>query len=246
MAHNQNAPKGWHSRGYLPHFDGVSLIQSVTFRLADSVPSEVVDAWKRELCWEDTFHAESPEARELRQRIAAYEDSGHGECHLRRREIASLVQDALLHFDGERYRLHVWCVMPNHVHVLVSTGVLPGSAGILPARDANGAQDARAPGFRSLGNIVHSWKSYTALQANRILGRHDVPFWQPDFFDRFIRDENHFHAAVAYIHDNPVKARLCARPEDWPWSSAHPGARASCPHGLHPDNGAQDASAPGI
>src|ERR1043165_5576849 len=94
---------GWHTRGYLPHFDSTAVVQAVTFRLADSLPSEVIDEWKRELKWEDTFHSDSPEARELRRRIAAYEDSGHGKCWLRRPEIAKLVQDALLHFDGERY-----------------------------------------------------------------------------------------------------------------------------------------------
>jgi REP element-mobilizing transposase RayT len=62
-------------------------------------------------------------------------------------------------------------------------------------------------------------KSYTSQQANRILGRQG-PFWHPDYSDRYIRNQEHYQDEVAYIENNPMKAGLCARPEDWPWSSA--------------------------
>ena len=87
-------PKGWHSRGYLPHFDSPETVQFVTFRLADSLPQAVLAAMKQD--HEMTLALD----REL--------DHCRGECWLRRHEIASLVQDALLHFDGERYRLLGW------------------------------------------------------------------------------------------------------------------------------------------
>jgi putative transposase len=98
-------PKGWHSRGYLPHFDSPETVQFVTFRLADSLPAAVAEALGHR---EDNVH-----------RIERELDAGLGACWLGKPEIASLVQDALLHFDGERYRLIAWCLMPNHVHVVI-------------------------------------------------------------------------------------------------------------------------------
>ena len=95
--------KGWHSRGYLPHLDSPELIQAVTFRLADAVPKDVIERWKREL---EQATSESPEQeRILREHIARFEDAGHGACHLRNPSYASILQNALLHFDGDRYRL---------------------------------------------------------------------------------------------------------------------------------------------
>jgi len=95
-----------------------------------------------------------------------------------------------------RYHLLAWVVMPNHVHVLIE--VIQGYP---------------------LGDVIHSWKSFTAKQANKILGKTGA-FWQRDYFDRFIRDEAHFANVVNYIHHNPVKAGLVRRAEDWPFSSA--------------------------
>jgi hypothetical protein len=97
-------PKGWHSRGYLPHFDSPETIQFVTFRLADSLPRAVIESLR------------------LRgQSLQAFDqnlDVGLGACWLREPKIASLVEGALLYADGERYRLLAWCLMPEHVHVV--------------------------------------------------------------------------------------------------------------------------------
>lgn len=131
-----------------------------------------------------------------RQRFEAFLDAGHGESLLESPRIGAIVQNALLHFDGDRYRLHAWCVMPNHVHVLFTP--LEGHA---------------------LSSIVHSWKSYTAKAINVVLGR-DGRLWFEEYFDRAIRDEEHFWAARVYIEENPVKAGLCLIPVDWPLSSA--------------------------
>ncbi len=191
--------KGWYSRGYLPHFDAARTYQSITFRLHDSVPAEVIARWKAELHWTEQTKPDSKEAIELRKRIEKYEDSGHGACYLHDERIAALVVQALKHFDGERYHLIAWCVMPNHVHVLIQ----------------------QAAGH-SLPKIIHSWKSYTAHEANKLLGR-SGDFWMPDYFDRFIRDQKHFDAVVEYIHQNPFKAGLVPAPEEWPWSSATAG-----------------------
>jgi REP element-mobilizing transposase RayT len=180
----------WYSRGYLPHFDCDGAIQSVTFRLADSLPNHVRTGLEEQLRGDPKMELER------RRQIEAHLDAGYGACSLADARIAQLVEDALLHFDGARYSLISWVVMPNHVHVVVA----PNS------------------GF-SLGTIVHSWKSFTANRANRILAR-TGPFWQAEYFDRYIRDETHLKRVRAYIHENPVKAGLAKEPTAWRWSSA--------------------------
>src|SRR5262249_9442737 len=128
-------------------------------------------------------------------------DQGHGSLALAQPLIAGLVERALLHFDGDRYRLHAWCVMPNHVHTLST-----------PMRDC------------TLSAIAHTWKSFTSKKALALLGR-DPPFWAPEYFDRAIRDENHYLNAMGYIAMNPVKASLCSRPGEWRFSSAWEGRK---------------------
>lgn len=184
-------PAGWHSRGYLPHFDAGEVFQSITFRLHDSMPQELLAKWREELT------RESDEIEDaLRWRIEAYLDQGYGACHLADDRIASMMQNALLHFDGERYRLSAWVLMPNHVHLLAAP--LAG---------------------HSLSSMMHSIKSYTAQQANKILQR-DGRFWFEDYFDRYIRNAKHFENAVAYIESNPVRAGLCNSPTEWQFGSA--------------------------
>lgn len=120
--------------------------------------------------------------------------------------VARLVEDALLHFHGERYALHAWCVMPDHVHVLVT-----------PLHDW------------SLERILHSWKSFTANEVNRMLHRKGT-FWQPESFDHLVRSNEAFESFVAYIEANPVAAGLCSDPSAWQFSSA----RHRCGVGFQP------------
>ena len=190
------ASKGWHYRGYLPHFDK-EIIQLVTFRPHDSVPSERLERWRDELDWKQGLAATSEQAVELRRRIERYEDAGHGCCWLARPIVASMVQGALRYYDGVRYGLVAWCVMPNHVHVLFRV----------------------VEGF-GLSDVVHNWKSFTAHEANKLLRRKGV-FWLNDYHDRYIRDDEHYRNAINYIHNNPVKAGLVATPEQWLYSSAY-------------------------
>jgi len=183
---------GWHSRGYIPHFDGRELPQFITHHLTDSMPRSVLARWKQELA--QTPHDESKII--LHRRIERYLDQGYGNAWLKDHRIANMVQNSLLHFDGTRYKLSAWVVMPNHVHFLLT-------------RAAN----------EELSRILHSFKSYTSHEANKML-RRSGQFWFEEYFDRYIRDAKHFAATVRYIENNPVKAKLCARPEDWPFSSA--------------------------
>jgi REP element-mobilizing transposase RayT len=183
---------GWYSRGYLPHFDIEAKTQTMTFRLFDSMPQEVLELWRQEL----VSLPRKEHDLERRKRIDAYLDQGQGSCYLQDDRLAEIVQNALLHFDGERYALHAWVVMPNHVHTMFTPQV----------------------GW-ALSQIAHSWKSYTANECNKVLKRKGE-FWQPEPFDRYIRNERHYANAVRYIEENPVKAGLCKAPEDWRWSSA--------------------------
>jgi REP element-mobilizing transposase RayT len=123
------------------------------------------------------------------ERIEAYLDTGSGECHLTNPQIAQLVVDALRYFDKQRYKLFAWCLMPNHVHVVL-----------------------RPFAEHKLSYILHSWKSFTAKSANQLLGREGA-FWQREYYDHLIRDEEDFYRVVQYIADNPARAGL----KDWPW-----------------------------
>ncbi len=209
----------WRSRGYLPHLDQPGLVQAITFRLVDSVPEKIVMGWVLELGLADGGNGDAgretkgeaggtpavpggtgfPKLKrevELRKRLATYEDAGHGKCWLGQARVAEMVQGALQHFDGARYRMLAWCVMPNHVHVLIES----------------------MPGW-PLANVVHAWKSFSANRANELLGRTGA-FWFRDYYDRYIRDARHFAKAMDYIEQNPVKAGLVAMPKLWPFSSA--------------------------
>ena len=167
------------------------MTQFITFRLADSMPQSVLETWRNDLNTGAITDAG------LRKRIEIYLDQNCGECWLSDERIADLVQNALLHLDGKKYRLIAWVIMPNHVHFLIQTHT----------------------GF-TLAEIMQSIKSYTAHEANKLLGRKGH-FWLKEYFDRYIRDGRHYGATVRYIEENPVKARLCKKPEDWKFSSAY-------------------------
>jgi REP element-mobilizing transposase RayT len=169
---------GWHSRGYLPHFDGIVIPQFITLHLADSVPKEVIERWKRQL---DTRDSASDKML-LLSRIEKYADQGYGEAYLKDHRLAEMVQDTLLKDDGKRYRLSAWVVMPNHVHLLLT----------------------RFDKYM-LSDIMQSFKSITSHKANKALHR-SGQFWMLEYFDRYIRNEKHYKKTVEYIEDNPVKA----------------------------------------
>jgi REP element-mobilizing transposase RayT len=183
---------GWRSRGYLPHFDGIAIPQFITINLADAIPRKVIERWREEL----KLLKLEEERVLLQRRIEKYLDMGYGESLLKHNSVAKMVQDSLFKFDGERYRLFAWVVMPNHVHTLM----------------------ARFEGYE-LSDIFHSFKSYTAHEANKMLDR-SGQFWLEDYFDRYIRNAEHFQTTVRYIENNPVKARLCEKTSDWRFSSA--------------------------
>ena len=200
--------RGWHERGYLPHCDKPGLIQFVTFRLWDSMPASRRGEWEyllaisrsnapRSVAQDETPHsgARSIASREQRIKLENYLDRGLGECFLRDLRIAALTESAMLHHHGQRLKMLAWVVMPNHVHALIEVGRVP------------------------LSKVVQNWKSIVAVEANKLLGR-TGRFWQPEYWDHYMRDAEQTLKAVRYIENNPVKAKLCRGPEDWPFSSA--------------------------
>jgi REP element-mobilizing transposase RayT len=195
-----NGFKGWHERGYLPHCDRPGLVQFITFRLFDSLPASQRGEWEHLLKLDTRSDAprsgaQSIALREQRIKLEEYLDRGLGECFLRDPRIAALTETAMLHHHGRRFQILAWIIMPNHIHALLEIGQVP------------------------LSKIVQNWKSLVAVEGNKLLGRIGR-FWQPEYWDRFMRDEEQRHKAIRYIENNPVKANLCRIPEEWPFSSA--------------------------
>src|SRR5205085_2241212 len=116
LRHHDLKLAGWHSRGYLPHFDGREIPQFITCRLFDSVPNAVLKKWKREL---DLAESKADQVT-LQRRIERYLDQGYGEALLRHHRIAQLVEGDLLSFDGRSCHLSAWVVMLNHIHFLAT------------------------------------------------------------------------------------------------------------------------------
>jgi REP element-mobilizing transposase RayT len=186
------------SRGRLPHWELESGLYFVTFRLGDSLPKETLEGIKERarvlLAWQRFGRKLSPGeenivARYSPRKIEEYLAAGRGGCYLQDHRVATLVADALRFWDGQRYRLLAWCLMPNHVHVVF-----------------------RALGEWALDEILKSWKSYTARMANRVLGRSGT-FWQREYYDHLIRDAGELQRAVDYVKNNPLKVGLTA----WEW-----------------------------
>jgi putative DNA methylase len=170
--------KGYYRRGekHPPHLDEPGLIQHVTFRLAGSLPASRLAELK------ESLGSQRITAEQYREELEAELDKGHGPDWLRQPAVADIVQKALEHFDGQRYDLLAWNIMPNHVHVLF----------------------APRAGYR-LPDILHSWKSFTAKECNRLLNRRG-PFWQDDYFDRYIRDDDDYWRTTEYVLNNGGRA----------------------------------------
>ncbi|MGO8756655.1 MAG: transposase [Terracidiphilus sp.] len=185
-------------RGRLPHWEKDAGLYFVTFHLADSLPlhvlGKIVERQRLLLAANRAGAHLLPDHKTLidefsPKKVEEYFDRGIGGCALRDPRIGEMVANALLFWHGTRYRLLAWCVMPNHVHVILS--LFPG---------------------HELADVVRSWKSYTARRANRILGRTGT-FWQREYYDRLIRKEGELDRAVQYVLSNPERAGL----RDWKW-----------------------------
>lgn len=175
----------------LPHWQQDEATFFVTFRLADSIPrARLAPLEAARAAWLQLHPKPSSPEQELdyhrlfTRQIETWLDNGEGECPLRDPKLAAVVAGRLEHFKDERYVLHAWVVMPNHVHALFSL-----------------------TGGNRLEDVVHGWKSVASHKINRLLGRTGT-LWQRDYFDRLIRSRKHFDYCVNYIRENPEKACL--------------------------------------
>ena len=185
-----------------PHWSQAGAIAFITFRTADSIPKEVLDRWEREKA--DWLHRHNiatdqhwskilPELDEkLRHAFAKhfnrcredFLDNCHGACVLKQPALAKIVADSLLHFDGDRYRMGDFVVMPNHAHLL-----------------------AAFASEESMLTQCDSWMHYTAFQINKQLGRKGK-FWQQEPFDHLVRSLQQYEYLRKYIRENGSKAGL--------------------------------------
>lgn len=176
---------------HLPHWQLDSGFYFVTWRLADSLPQTKLHAWMDEKRAWLKLHPR-PWDRETQieyrdrfpSRIEDWLDSGYGSCLLRETQCATIVSDAIRYFDGERYDVASFVVMPNHVHVLL-----------------------QLRGTHQIQTVIGRLKSYTALQINRKLSR-EGPLWQQENWDRILRGAADLSRCFQYIKANPSKAGL--------------------------------------
>lgn len=175
----------------LPHWQQRGATFFVTYRLADSIPKELMDRWMEEKAkwiaehpqpWDEATEAEFH--RIFTARIDRLMDRGHGVCVLREGRCRMILAESFASFEGVRYVMHSWVAMPNHVHLLFTL-----------------AEDVK------LETMVGGWKKFTARNINGYLGKNGA-LWQKDYFDRLIRDWGHFAKVARYIRANPKKAGL--------------------------------------
>ena len=179
------------THNHLPHWQQDQATYFLTFRLGDSMPADLLKQWKLERDHWIQNHPKpwSPETeaeyhKNFSSRIDHHLDQGHGSCLFRDAENAGIVAGAIRHFDQSRYLLHAWVIMPNHVHLLLTLCE-----------------------SESLARIVASWKRFSAVKIHQQT-RNSGTLWQKDYFDRMIRDWDHFMNVARYIRRNPQKAKL--------------------------------------
>ncbi len=185
------------SRTLLPHWQQGGRTYFITWRTADSIPAALVRQWKadedawlhgHQTCAAQVHELPADQRREYHERFSKpwqeYLDQGHGECLLKHAAVREVVAGALQHFDGDRYHLGDFVLMPNHVHVLVT-----------PAE----GQDMK--------KLCFSWKRFSSGEINRRLGRQGE-FWQPESFDHIVRHQASLQKLQRYIAENPRKAGL--------------------------------------
>ena len=212
-------------RGRLPHWFVPGAAHFVTWRLAETLPIKAILRLREKKAQLLKRPAQDRSIIEHHRRIhkllfADYDrllDTSSTRLWLRDAAAATIIRDNLLHHDGQKYVLHAWCVMANHVHALFTPNIsLPPHEAVIDDATIGETADATSP----LSSVMHSLKSYTANQLNRLLNR-SGQLWQHESYDHWIRDDEELERVLLYIIWNPVKAGLVNRPEQWRWSSCY-------------------------
>ena len=195
--------------GDLPHWHQKAKTYHIVFRLNDSIDQKTINSYKAEKQHLQQLAIDKPElASDTTQRlqelysdkIEASLDKGYGACHMNDPAIAKIVSDAITFYDGDHYDLGAWCVMPNHVHLLIQ-----------PREN------------HSLSDILRNIKGYTSKEANKLLGSTGA-FWRKESYDHLIRSEQAFCHVLSYIESNPETAGI----HNWKWRSNVPDASGLC------------------
>jgi putative transposase len=207
----------WYQPGYA-HF--------ITYRLAGSILNFQLRKWRRErtelirqagrLPYDVRAARRSEIERQYFKRYDDLLDQRPQITWLAESRVAAVVRENLYHHHGEKYQLLAYCIMPNHVHVLLQ----PFQIDAAPTQDRQPLSDEIPDLHTPLASIMHSLKSYTANKANELLGR-EGSFWQRESYDHWVRDLDELERIVDYIRANPVRAGLCKKPTDWSFSSAY-------------------------
>ena len=198
-------------RRHLPHIQPPGATLLITFRLAGSIPTEVLQQLLTEAERGKAILNRIPDPQERAQQVyleqrrlfgkwdAALNTAQSGPFWLRDLRIAALVTESLHYRDGRVYDLDTFCIMPNHVHAVFTP---------LPKADGT---------YHAISAIMHSLKRYTARQANLLLGR-EGSFWQHENYDHVVRDEAEWRRIITYVLNNPVKAGLVQHWEEREWT----------------------------
>ena len=205
----------------LPHIQPIGATFFVTFRLFDTLPKSYLNKFKEDrnlkiafLKREKPIGYQNKIANEQKKYFKIYDealDKMHNNIRfLEHPNIAKETIKQLHKYDGKWYDLIAYCIMPNHVHFLIDTR--------LQLEKFNFDDEVIIKNYTPLYKIIQRIKGASARHSNLLLDREGISFWQRDYFDYFIRNNQEFQRIMAYILENPVKANLVKNWEDFPHS----------------------------
>lgn len=208
---------------HLPRWEANGAIYHIALHLADSVPQTQLDIWRaeRERLQELACAARRPltddEVAALKvvyhEHVEKYLNAGYGECLLRNNEVSTAVANVLAHDNGKSYALHEWCIMPNHLHIIVggfqATSYCSCPHEQIAAPEGRSSTGVAAPEGRSstMRDVVATWKRVSGHLINKVLG-HTGPVWHRDAYTRIIRDRVEYGHQMSYVWNNPEVAGL--------------------------------------
>lgn len=195
----------------LPHRQPVGAEFFITFRLSGSLPSEAIEKLRlsrKQLQKQGNPTKQDRIRKAIFQKYEQFLDNAEtGLTWLGEEKIAHVVQEALLFYNKKDYDLYASCIMPNHVHMVF--------------RHIEKEADIQRGIDYPITKILHSIKSYTALECNKLLDRKGK-FWQSESYDRVIRDSDELEKTIRYLLNNPVKAGLVQSWEEWAFTYCKP------------------------
>ena len=204
-------------RRNLPHYQPEHSIFFVTFRLTGSLPSSVISRLKEAYAKDIKILDKITDIKKRKEKIYLaqkryfgkfdnlLDGSDQGPVWLKDDEIASIVYNAILFYDADKYDVYCFCIMPNHVHMLFFMAGVDKS--ITEVKNS----------YYIVTNSLQSLKKYTAGKANKVLTK-TGEFWQHESYDHVVRNKRELENIYNYILQNPVKAGLVNNWRDWKWT----------------------------